>query len=111
MTFDGSGSSDADGEIISYIWDFDDGSTSADMITSHIYSTEGEYLATLTVTDDDAAQATSVITIQVNPDPNYVQAPTNLTATVDGNDVFLNWQDNSSNEIGFQIEKAINKVI
>ncbi len=33
-------------------------------------------------------------------------APTNLTATVNGNNVILNWTDNSSNEAGFKIYRG-----
>jgi len=54
VTFDASGSydPDADGSIVSYSWDFGDGSTSTGMKTSHIFTSAGEYTVTLTVTDD-----------------------------------------------------------
>ena len=53
ITFDASGCSDADGTIVSYIWDFGDGDTSTSQNPTHTYNQEGAYTVTLTVTDDD----------------------------------------------------------
>lgn len=65
-TFDGSGSSDSDGLIASYAWDFGDGAstTSGESSTSHTYSTPGTYTAKLTVTDDEGASVDRVYTGQ-----------------------------------------------
>jgi len=41
-----------DGEIVSWLWDFDDGETSTLQNTEHIYTLPGTYNVTLTVTDD-----------------------------------------------------------
>jgi PKD repeat protein len=51
-------STDSDGEIVAYAWDFGDGKTSDEAKTSHKYKKAGTYLLTLTVTDDDGASAT-----------------------------------------------------
>jgi parallel beta-helix repeat protein len=51
--FDGSSSYDLDGEIISYEWDFDDGTTGSGETVYHKYCDVGTYYVTLTVTDDD----------------------------------------------------------
>ena len=52
VSFDGSQSTSPNGNIVSYEWDFGDGSTSIRMKTSHIFTSAGEYTVTLTVTDD-----------------------------------------------------------
>jgi len=107
VTFDGSGSTDTDGDIISYVWNFGDGNTGSGETATHTYQTEGTYNATVTVTDNRAAQAISTpITIEVTPNLSTINAPTNLTAAVDGSSVSLNWTDNSSNETGFDIYRA-----
>ena len=62
-------SSDADGEIISWWWDFGDGATSDTQSSSHRYLDDGRYIVTLTVTDDDGAEA------QVSREVVVVNAP------------------------------------
>ncbi|WP_292464520.1 LamG-like jellyroll fold domain-containing protein [Methanolobus sp.] len=46
-------SSDADGTIIAWSWNFGDGNTSTAQNPSHQYSSAGNYTVSLTVTDDD----------------------------------------------------------
>ena len=56
VDFNASSSSDPDGSIVSYHWDFDDGySTTTTSPTTYHYYSGGNYLVTLTVTDDDGA--------------------------------------------------------
>ncbi|MBU1640685.1 MAG: tandem-95 repeat protein [Proteobacteria bacterium] len=64
-TFSAADSTDADGVILSYNWDFGDGSVTSGAEVSHPYSTAGTYTATLTVTDDmgDTGQAKVTISI------------------------------------------------
>ncbi len=66
VSFDGSASSDSDGEIISYHWDFNDGSESTEIKPSHKYSTAGTYTVTLEITDDDGLKDTDTVTISVS---------------------------------------------
>ncbi len=58
VTFDATGSGDTDGEIVSYQWDFGDGSTFEGRTGAYAYSEPGDYTVTLTVTDDDGATDT-----------------------------------------------------
>ena len=53
VTFDGSGSSDSDGTIVSYSWDFGDTNTDTGVTVTHAYAAVGVYTVNLTVTDDD----------------------------------------------------------
>ncbi|MFQ6116983.1 MAG: PKD domain-containing protein [Candidatus Bipolaricaulia bacterium] len=55
VRFDGSRSRDEDGEIVKFFWDFGDGAISEEESPSHTYSAPGEYVVTLTVTDDRGA--------------------------------------------------------
>lgn len=58
VSLDASGSSDPDGTIGSYVWDFGDGSASASGVTAtHDYPAVGYYTITLTVTDNKGATA------------------------------------------------------
>jgi PKD repeat protein len=49
-------STDSDGTIVSWFWDFGDGHTSANKNPSHWYRRYGTYTVTLTVTDDDGVR-------------------------------------------------------
>ncbi len=53
--FDSSTSSDPDGDVASYAWDFGDGETSNAPNPSHLYTTAGDHMVQLTVTDNDGA--------------------------------------------------------
>jgi thermitase len=53
--FDASTSSDNDGTIVSYEWDFGDQYTDSGAAPSHAYSNVGNYRVILTVTDDKGA--------------------------------------------------------
>lgn len=67
VTFDGSGSSDPNGDALTYEWDFDgDGSTDTTGETAdHTFTTGGEKTVTLTVTDEHGASDTCELTFTV----------------------------------------------
>ena len=67
VSFDASSSSDPDGIIVEYEWDFDDGGIDTGIITSHSYASVGVYTVTLTVTDSDNLKHTTQRTITINP--------------------------------------------
>ncbi len=60
--FDASGSSDADGNIAEYRWDFGDGTTGSGVTTSHQFG-EGTFPVTLTTVDDQGGVAIEQTTI------------------------------------------------
>ncbi|MCX6465542.1 MAG: PKD domain-containing protein [Pseudonocardiales bacterium] len=70
-SFTGAGSTDPDGTIASYAWDFGDGTTDSVVAPSHAYAQAGTYTVTLTVTDNRGGQATASqeITVAVNQAP------------------------------------------
>ena len=68
-SFSASGSSDPDGDPISFRWDFGDGSPVASGINvSHTYDTPGTYTTRLTVTDSRGASANATRSISVSAD-------------------------------------------
>ncbi len=82
--FDGRGSSDEDGAIARYRWNFGDGATGGGPTPSHVYAAPGTYDAKLTVTDDSgtirsSASMTTRVVVNASPiadaGPDIVAAP------------------------------------
>ena len=65
-SFDGLASSDPDGSVVSYGWDFGDGSTATGATAGHTYGTAGTYEVMLTVTDDGDATDIDIQTLTVS---------------------------------------------
>jgi len=53
VRFNADRSTDADGQIVSYEWDFGDGATASGVTANHTFDDAGEYLVKLWVTDDE----------------------------------------------------------
>jgi len=70
-SFDGSGSTDRDGSVVSYAWDFGDGSTGAGALPQHTYAAGGTFPVTLAVTDDKGANGSvsNPVTVTTPPAP------------------------------------------
>ena len=63
VDFSGADSSDADGNIQTYAWDFGDTSGASGRTASHTFETSGTYTVRLVVTDDDGATDRTSMTI------------------------------------------------
>ena len=68
ITFDASNSTDSDGTIERYEWNFDDGTTATGETVAHSYDGTGEKVVELTVTDDAGATGTDTVTVEVIED-------------------------------------------
>jgi len=55
----GAGSTDPDGDVLSYSWDFGDGTVGEGVTPAHVYADNGLYQVTLTVTDPYGATSTA----------------------------------------------------
>jgi len=66
VAFDGSASSDPDGTILSYLWNFGDGNTAEGVTVSHVYDAVGSYTVTLTVTDDQGSAGVDTLAVNVS---------------------------------------------
>jgi len=65
VIFNSMGSIDPDGTIVSYEWDFGDGTTGSGVTTIHRYDTLGTYNVILTVTDNDGATDSDTTTVEI----------------------------------------------
>ncbi len=68
ISFDGAFSSDPDGLIMSYQWNFGDGIFALVPQASHAYSQNGNYTVTLTVTDNSGSTGIAMTTVKVRLD-------------------------------------------
>jgi PKD repeat protein len=57
VVFDGSGSYDPDGTLVSHVWDFGDGNTGSGIAPTHAYAAAGTYVVTLCVMDNEGYES------------------------------------------------------
>ena len=81
VAFDGTASSDADGDSLSYQWSFGDGTTATGPTPTHAYASPGTYPVILTVSDGVAAAADTArafignsVAVQVPGDMSLAEA-------------------------------------
>ncbi len=72
-------STDSDGFIVSWFWDFDDGNTSTEQHPTHQYAEGNTYNVTLNVTDDDGItdEISQQIIVNVIPIASFSYTPSN----------------------------------
>lgn len=66
-TLDASTSSDPDGDYLSYVWKFGDGTSGSGPTVTHTYTALGTYTATVTIYDGRGGVATASVVLSVTP--------------------------------------------
>jgi PKD repeat protein len=92
-------STDADGSVTAWSWQFGDGESSAEQSPSHGYATPGTYTVTLTATDDEGAtsQISKQVTAGTTPPQNQ---PPHAEFDVDCQQLTCVFSDRSSDDQG-----------
>jgi PKD repeat protein len=113
-SFDGTGSTDPDGSVAGYAWDFADGagSTSTSASPTHTFSGPGTYQVALTVTDDEGATdviSKSIAVSAAAPGIGFVDSATfdgsgtmaqvTMPATVQAGDTMLLFESHASTAV------------
>jgi len=109
IEFNASASSDVDGNIVSYAWNYGDGTSSGAMLSplvNHTYSDDGDFTVILTVVDNDGRTDTDTAIVNVSDFTPYLNLSANQSvnewynvtfiinvtaATCDALNVSLNW--------------------
>jgi len=65
VSFDGTGSSDPNGDALTYAWNFGDGNTGTGAMPSHTYTAPGTYYVNLRVTDPDGNYDVDTATVTI----------------------------------------------
>lgn len=113
-SFDATDSEDPDGELLSHVWEFSDGTTKLGATVEHTFDTAGNHSATLTVTDDEGARNTVTKDVIVRGpldvqelDPQTVEAGTTTTVDILGSGfqkgVEIDLDDGAGPEPGVEI--------
>ena len=74
------GGTDIDGTIVSYLWNFGDGSSSGEQNLTHTFQSIGTYSVNLTVTDNDGGSNTTSVSINVTDSAPHT--PPNAYTTI-----------------------------
>jgi len=89
ITFDGTGSYDPDGTIVTWSWTFGDTTTGSGSLVTHTYATAGTYTVTLTVTDNGGYSSSTPSQITITDRPPAVSFSPSTTTPTSGQSVTI----------------------
>ena len=107
ITFDGTGSSDPDGDTLTYFWDFGDGSNSTLENPSHTYGAADTFTVTLDVNDGEVDSSQSVTSAVVSA-PNSAPVADDQSVTITGSSVVIRLTGSDSNGDSLTFSKVSN---
>lgn len=84
FTLDASKSRDPDGSLVSFRWEFDDGTAVSGPVVSRAFAFPGMRTVTLVVTDDDGATGRLAKTVRADPEPAVTPPPGPAPTTASG---------------------------
>ena len=84
VNFSGQNSTDPDGSIVSYAWDFGNGTSGSGVNASCTYNTAGSFIAVLTVTDNDGLASSSSVLISTSAAANVAPTAVASASTTNG---------------------------
>ncbi len=97
-SFDGTGSTDPDGTVSSYAWNFGDGATGSAATPVHAFVTAGTYPVQLTVTDNAGAAASTTRQVTVTAPPP--EQPPSAVFTASCTQLSCSFDGSASNDNG-----------
>ena len=100
VTFDASTSSDIEDATLLYAWNFGDGTSSTSVTPSKVFTTAGNYIVTLIVTDSEGLSTTATLINISATEPNQDSSPsanftTNVTSGVSDLEVIFDASSSS----------------
>jgi PKD repeat protein len=102
------GSSDEDGTVTGWSWDFGDGGSADQSNPTHSYAEAGTYSVTLTVTDDEGAtdQSAGQVEVSVSSPPPPSNQPPHADFDVHCHDRFCSFSDKSKDDDGSVVSRV-----
>ncbi|UCG74043.1 MAG: PKD domain-containing protein [Chromatiales bacterium] len=88
-------SSDSDGSVVGWAWDFGDGMAAGVQNPSHAYGAGGTYTVTLTVTDDDGSQDATSQSVTVSETGSNAPPVASFSYTCSGRDCTFDGRSSS----------------
>lgn len=108
-TLSGADSSDPDGKIASFAWDFGDGTSGSGAQIQHVYEKGGTYTVKLTVTDDRGAKHTATYSLTITAPPafdSFSRSAANGWGTATGNGTWVV----SGGSAAFSVADGVGKI-
>jgi PKD repeat protein len=91
IILDGSKSKDLDGDVVSYVWDFGDGTTAKGPVVTHGFNKSGPSNVVLTVTDEYGATGSDNRTVWVNHVPTITDWRPKSNTTLNEGENIVFW--------------------